>query len=85
MPEMSPYYPELLSTITLPKGHHWPFGIGVGHTLFVRSSQKSIPDEIMSGHEKFTSFASSQGSDTDNMGHGYIIKGTPGIGKFESR
>ena len=87
VPEMSPHYPESLSTITLPNGHHWPFGMGVGQTLFVRSSQQNIPPQIMAEYNKFTSLASSKSTSwyLSRMAHGYIIKGTPGIGRFEAR
>jgi len=75
--EQSRHHPELLSTITLQKGQHWFFGSSIGLNLFVRHSQQQIPDAVMSRFKEMQSLDSVSSDET----HGFIIKGTPGIGK----
>jgi len=89
-PQKSQFYPELLSTITLPEGHFWPFGVGVGTTLLLRSSQQRLPDEILPTYEEFIKNDSMSANDiadtaevpvATDLGHGFIVKGSPGIGR----
>ena len=70
-----------LHTIVLPPNLYWPFGSDVDNVLFVRPSQQPILDLIIA---RFKKEGLSEGQKLfDNPG--FIVKGTPGIGKSHRR
>jgi len=68
---------EHIHTITLPLHLKWPFGDKVGNVLFVRPSQQPIVDVIMDRYKK--AMITGKQLFVDHLG--FIVKGTPGIGK----
>ena len=70
---------EHLHTIVLPEelNLEWPFGVKVGNLLFVRPSQQPTVDAIMARYKE----AIKKGKQLFVDYQGFIVKGTPGIGK----
>lgn len=69
---------SVLQLITLLDGVAWPFGHHIQNKLLVRPSQSTVPAKVLS---RYKEVVASEVKYHYPMSQGFIIKGTPGIGK----